>query len=188
VASLTGSGLLDVGGGRVTVTSGLTGSAVRDLIVAGSGDGSWNGTAGITSSAVAAAVAASTARSLGWLDNGDGSVTVGFAAPGDTDLDGVVDVLDLANVMSSGAYGSSLAATWAQGDFTYDGVVDILDVSALLGSGLYGQSPYTAALEADSGVAVRAVPSDLSTIDAAFAAFAMEQSSATPRKRTPRVG
>lgn len=45
--------------------------------------GSWKGTSG-TTSRVAATSAGD--RTVGWLDNGDGSVAVAFAAAGDTNL------------------------------------------------------------------------------------------------------
>ena len=43
-------------------------------------------------------------RAGGYLDIGDGSVMCGYAAPGDTNLDWSVDILDIAGFMSSGLF------------------------------------------------------------------------------------
>jgi autotransporter-associated beta strand protein len=97
-------GLTDVGSGYVTVAAGLS---VADMLVAlnaGRGDSSWSGTSGITSSTAAADLAVSIPRTLGWLDNGDGSVAFAFAAPGDTNLDWNVDILDAADFLTTGLY------------------------------------------------------------------------------------
>ena len=82
---------------------------------------------------------------MGWLDHGDGSLTVAFAAPGDTNLDGTVDVLDVANFVTIGRYNAGDAggvADWADGDFTYDGLVDALDLSEFISSGLVDAGSY----------------------------------------------
>jgi hypothetical protein len=126
----------------VTVASGLTATGLVTAIVAGRGDGSWTGTSGITSSVAASDVAVSIPRAVGWLDNGDGSVTAAFAAPGDTNLDWQVDVLDASNFLSFGKYDTGLPATWLEGDFNYDGVVDVLDASDFFGTGLYDTGSY----------------------------------------------
>ena len=86
-------GLVDLGNGLVTVASGLSPTDLVTAIQAGRGDGSWTGTRGITSSVAATAVASSIPRAVGWLDNGDGSVTAAFAAPGDTNIDWQVCLL-----------------------------------------------------------------------------------------------
>jgi len=135
-------GLTDVARGAITVAGGLSAADLVTAIVSGMGDGSWNGTSGITSSAAAAAVAANVPRSVGWLDNGDGSVRFSFAAPSDTNLDWQVDVLDAANFLAGGRFDTGLPATWNEGDFTYDGVVDILDAASFLSVGLFDAGPY----------------------------------------------
>ena len=141
VPSLANNGLIDVGLGTLTVAVGLSGRTLQNQIAAGFGDGSWNGTSGITSSAAAA----TPYRAVGWVDNGDSSVTFGFAAEGDTNLDGVVDVGDLQNMLASGKYGTGAAAVWAEGDFNFDGVVDVSDLQDVLASGLYGRGGYRSA-------------------------------------------
>jgi autotransporter-associated beta strand protein len=149
-------GLVDVSNGLVTVASGLSATDLVTAIVAGRGDGSWTGTSGITSSVAATDVAVSIPRAVGWLDNGDGSVTAAFAAPGDTNLDWQVDVLDASNFLSFGKYDTGLPATWLEGDFNYDGVVDVLDASDFFGTGLYDTGNYNTA--SGSVGAVAAVP------------------------------
>jgi autotransporter-associated beta strand protein len=148
-------GLVDVGNGKVTVASSLSAASLVTAIVAGRGDGSWTGTTGITSSVAASDLASGTPRAVGWLDNGDGSVTAAFAAPGDTNIDWVVDVLDAGNFLTFGKYDTGLPATWLEGDFNYDGVVDVLDASEFFGTGLYDTGNYNTPAGA-SGIA--AVP------------------------------
>ena len=140
--SLAATGLVDVTSGGITIASGVSSAALVARIVQGRADGSWTGTSGITSSAAAADVAASIPRAVGWLDNGDGSVTAAFAAPGDTNIDWVVDVLDAGNFLTFGKYDTGLPATWLEGDFNYDGVVDVLDASEFFGTGLYDAGSY----------------------------------------------
>ncbi len=140
--SLAATGLVDVTSGGITIASGVSSAALVARIIQGRADGSWNGTSGITSSAAAADVAASIPRAVGWLDNGDGSVTAAFAAPGDTNIDWQVDVLDAGNFLTFGKYDTGLPATWLEGDFNYDRVVDVLDASEFFGTGLYDAGSY----------------------------------------------
>jgi hypothetical protein len=152
-------GLIDVGSGMITVTGGLSATDTVAAIRAGFGDGSWNGTRGITSSVAAADVAASVPRAVGWLDNGDGSVTFAFAAPGDANLDWSVDILDAANFLSFGKFDTGLPATWLEGDFRYDGVVDILDAADFFATNLFDAGSYNPPTAASSSAgAVAAVP------------------------------
>ena len=147
---------MDVTTGQVTITSGMTPAVLVARLVEGRGTGGWNGTSGITSSSAAADLAAGTMRAVGWLDNGDGSLLVAFAAPGDTNLDEKVDILDAANFVGSGTYDSGMPADWLAGDFTYDGLVDILDAAEMLATGLYDTGPYNPPSSGIGGVA--AVP------------------------------
>jgi autotransporter-associated beta strand protein len=143
-------GLIDVGDGLVTVRAGLSASQLTAALAAGRGDGSWNGTSGVVSSVAASS---NGMRAVGWLDNGDGSVTFGYAAPGDATLDGTVDILDVAYFLVSGKFGTGSLASWRDGDFNYDGMADILDASELVASGLYNEGPYGA-----TALSVAAVP------------------------------
>ena len=139
---LAAGGLVDVSHGGMTVTSGMSVPSLVSALIAGRDDGTWGGTSGITSSAVAANVALGEERAVGWLDNGDGSVFFAYAAPGDTNLDGLVDVLDGSNFSTSDKYDQNLPSSWFQGDFNYDGIVDVLDASFFVTTGLYNEGYY----------------------------------------------
>ena len=171
VGTLAG-GLLDVGNGSITVASGLSAAGVVTAIVAGRADGSWAGTSGITSSAAASDMAASIPRSVGWLDNGDGSVTAAYAAPGDTNLDQQVDILDAGNFLTLGMFDTALPATWFEGDFNYDNQVDILDASEFFGTGLYDTGNYNPAAGSVAAVPEPTMPVAIILAIAAHAAIA----------------
>ncbi|MFM7244243.1 MAG: beta strand repeat-containing protein [Planctomycetaceae bacterium] len=131
---------IDLGAGRIDIAAGgVSSAALKADVLAGRGAGLWTGTSGITSAAVAVA---GTGRAVGWYAAGDGSFRVGFAASGDTDLDGLVDILDAANFVAGGRYDAGIAADWQDGDFTYDGLLDILDAAEFLGTGLYDAGGY----------------------------------------------
>ena len=157
----TGNGLMDVTSGALTITGGLTAPQLVAELLEGRGNGSWTGTSGITSSTAAAAVAASTQRAVGWLDNGDGSLTVAYAAPGDTNLDWSIDILDAANFLAGGKFDTGLPATWLEGDFSYDGIVDILDAADFLFTGLYNTGNYNTAPGVSGAVAAVPEPSSV---------------------------
>jgi fibronectin-binding autotransporter adhesin len=133
-------GLVDVGNGSITVSSGLTVADMLTAITSGYNGGTWTGTTGITSSTAAANTAAGSVRAIGWLDNGSGSVTFAFAAPGDVNLDGLIDVLDAAALSSSGRFNDT--AVWSEGDFNYDGIYDDLDNALFVSTGLFDAGPY----------------------------------------------
>ena len=66
---------------------------------------------------------------LGWIDNTTThQVTVGYTLYGDANLDGRVNVSDLAVLAAN--YRKSVNG-WANGDFNYDGVVDVKDLALL---------------------------------------------------------
>ncbi|MFM7207258.1 MAG: PA14 domain-containing protein [Planctomycetaceae bacterium] len=144
--ALASTARLDVGRGRL-VTAGAVADpvALRKRLAAGRGDGSWSGVSGIVSGAVAADVAAGRSRAVGWVANGDGSITLGYAAAGDTNLDGVVDVLDAANFVMGGTFDAGSESSWSEGDFNYDGVIDVLDVSDFISGGLVDMGGYAGA-------------------------------------------
>jgi len=161
---------VDVGNGRLTVASGLTPTDLVTAIVTGRGDGSWTGTSGITSSVAAASVASSIPRAVGWLDNGDGTVTAAYAAPGDTNLDWTIDILDAGNFLAGGKFDTGLPATWLEGDFSYDGIVDILDAADFFATGLYDAGSYNTPSGMSAGVA--AVPEPTTPVGLVLAAAA----------------
>ena len=151
----TAGGRLDLGRGGATIAAGgMTSSSLLADLAAGFTAGTWSGTSGIMSSAVATAQAAGQLRTIGWADAGDGTLQVAYAAPGDTNLDGLLDVLDAANILAGGLFDSGAPAIWTQGDFNYDAVLDILDAADFLSTGLFDQGPY----EASAAAAVAAVP------------------------------
>jgi autotransporter-associated beta strand protein len=132
-------GLVDVGTGMVTVANGLTPTALVTALQSGRAGGSWTGPSGITSSAAASS---NGTRTVGWLDNGNGSVTFSYAAPGDTNLDWTVDILDAGNFLTRGKFDTGLPATWIEGDFNYDATVDILDAADFFATSLYDAGSY----------------------------------------------
>jgi len=158
--STAGAGLVDIGSGQLTILHGLTSPGAAALVRSARGDGSWRSETGVGSTAVAAAVARGQSRAVGWMVHGDGSVTFGYAAAGDANLDGMVDVLDGASWLSTGLFDTGTAAGWYQGDFTADGVCDILDISEMVATGLYDAGPYLP--QAATGIA--AVPEPASTL------------------------
>jgi autotransporter-associated beta strand protein len=173
-------GRLDLGRAALTVASGLTPAGVIAALATGRGDGSWNGASGIVSSTAGASVMAGSDRRIGWLENGDGSITLGSTAPGDTNLDGQVDILDASNLFTGGRYDAGTGGTWNAGDFNYDGVVDILDIADFFTANQYDAGPVN-----QSPTPVRdASTGEPSSGALAFAAYADEaQSRTTTRKR-----
>jgi len=70
------------------------------------------------------------------------------AMPGDTNLDGMLDLLDAANLIAAGEFDSGLAATWAEGDFNGDSLVDLLDAADFLTTNLFDAGGYAGAAAA----------------------------------------
>ncbi len=150
-----GGGRLDIGAGQVSIAAGgITAADLRAEIIAGRNGGAWNGASGIMSSASASSAGG---RAVGYVVNGDDSATVSFAAPGDVDLSGAVNVFDLVSINSAGKYGSGAASVWSQGDFNYDGVTNVFDLVSVNTAGVYGQGNYFPAAPT-IGSAVSAVP------------------------------
>jgi len=143
-------GLIDLGLGRLELPAGAIDAAdLVSAIVSARGDGGWNGTAGIGSTSIAGAAD----RAVGWCER-DGTIVIGYAATGDTNLDGVIDAIDLSNFLGAGCFDTGLPAEWQDGDFNYDGVVDVLDVADFVGAGLLDTGSYLPA----SSPALAAVP------------------------------
>jgi len=174
--TLDATGRIDLGKGGIVLAGGWNASDLRTKILAGLGDGSWNGTSGITSSVAAA----TPYRAVGWIDNGDGTATIAFAAEGDTNLDGLVDISDLQNILASGMYGTGADATWADGDFNLDAVVDISDLQDILAGGLYGKGAYN--VQQQPAVLTAAAPAPQTstvTVDPLALAFAINPDATT---------
>lgn len=175
-------GLLDIDRATLTVASGMTQASLVAGLLAGRGDGSWNGANGITSGPASAAVAAGIPRAIGWIDNGDGSFTMQFTATGDSDLDGSVDILDVANFTAGGRFNAGPGSDWSGGDFNYDGYVDILDIPDFVAAYVSQNAAQNQAAAAPQGTAIQL--SGMSPLDAAFAAFAGSTSGSTGETST----
>jgi hypothetical protein len=114
------------------------------------GDGSWGGSSGITSGSAAAAGGT---RAVGYMIDAGVAATIAFAAPGDANLDGLVDLDDIVGFVNAELFDTGLAATWATGDFDYNGLVDLDDVIKFVGTGLYDKGSYLPAALGGLGVA-----------------------------------
>jgi autotransporter-associated beta strand protein len=137
--AVTDGGVIDVGSGRLVVAAGgITADQVRQMLLAGRSGGGWGGVAGIVS---AAAAASGGTRTVGYRVDQAG-VTIAYAAAGDVDLDGVVDVADVSVLVAAGEFNRGIAATWSLGDFNYDGLFDLLDTADLVVAGVFNVGPY----------------------------------------------
>ena len=154
---------LQIADGVLSVPAGNHLAAeVRSLIVAGRDDVS--GRRGITASA-----SSPPGLTVGWRFDST-YLHLAPAIAGDSNLDGLVDIIDIAEIISAGVYDASVGATWAAGDTNHDGLVDILDIAEILQTGVFNAGPYRGLT---TGVA--AVPdSQLSSLEAIFAAMASE--------------
>jgi autotransporter-associated beta strand protein len=138
---LDAAGRIDIGVGRLTAAAGLAESTLRQLMLAGHNGGGWDGSSGFVSSA------ATLGRTVGYVID-QALVTIAYAVPGDTNLDGVVDVIDVVNLMDNLNAPSGDDVDWSGGDFNYDGMVDQLDLSDFLAAGVFDQGPYLSAEDA----------------------------------------
>jgi len=169
-------GLLDLGRGRVMVAAGgMTRAALLADLAAGRASGDWAGQAGLTSSVAAADLARGVLRTVGWIEGGDGSLLVGYAAAGDSNVDGVVDILDAAGFLAGGRFDNWSAAVWSEGDFNYDGIVDMLDVADFVSVNLFDRGPYVGTGAAAPGVAAVPEPASLGWLAVAGAAVILSR-------------
>jgi alpha-amylase len=144
---------LDVGSSRLSIAGdGTTETALRTALQAGRNGGDWNGGTGIGTSATVAGT-----RAVGYARDGTGFV-VAFAASGDANLDGSVDVFDLVQINTGNAYGGSAGGTWSNGDFDYDGRTTVFDLVAVQTAGQYGAGHYLPAASASLAGGVATVP------------------------------
>lgn len=171
VADGAGGGRVDLGAGQLTVAAGgISAADLRADIIAGRNGGGWNGSSGLTSSAAAASGGT---RAVGYVVAGDGTAQASFAAPGDTNLNGTVDVFDLVGINSGGKYGAGTAAIWNQGDFNYDGVTNVFDLVGINTAGAYGRGNYFPASPAvAAGVNAVPEPTAWAAVGAGLAALA----------------
>jgi len=174
--SLAGTSRLEMSTGRLAVAAnGFHESDIRSWLIAGRNNGTWDGTYGITSTF------AGGDRAIGYRVV-DGALEMACAAPGDSNLDGVIDILDLGEILSAGRFNTGETANWQQGDTNYDGVFDLLDLSEILGTGLFNQGTYVNQGGASSAAAETssAASFDQSLV---FAALASEQKPAGVKAR-----
>ena len=178
-------GKVDVGYGGFTLGAGSHSiTDVRNLLQAGRGNGDWGGAYGITSRFASAF----DGLGVGYASNSDGSATIGFAASGDTNLDKVIDLLDVANLIGSGKFDQGLPAEWDEGDSNYDGVLDALDAADFFQANRYDKGTYVPASRAASVSGIAGDASGLlSPSQAAFAALAASVSSENPPVRKTRI-
>ncbi|MFM1904121.1 MAG: hypothetical protein RLZZ440_2021 [Planctomycetota bacterium] len=146
-------GFVDLGVGRIEIGSGATAAGLRAAILTARGSGDWLGGAGIGSSA---GELVGGGRTIGYTVAADGSAVVAFAAAGDLDLNGSVDIFDLAALRGSAVFGTATTADWAAGDMNYDGVANLFDLVAIGAAGAFGQGNYLP--QAAATVAGTAVP------------------------------
>jgi autotransporter-associated beta strand protein len=141
--SMNPLGRIEFGTGRLSIAAaGITEAVVQQMLILGRNGGAWDGTAGFSSRA-----ALGRGRALGYVATPD-AITIAYAATGDGNLDGIVDLLD-ANGIASGLQSiEPSGAAWYTGDYNYDGAVDVLDIFDFLSSGLFDQGVYLTASEA----------------------------------------
>jgi formylglycine-generating enzyme len=170
LADGAGGGRVDLGAGQLTVAAGgISAADLRADIIAGRNGGGWNGSSGLTSSAAAASGGT---RAVGYVVAGDGTAQASFAAPGDTNLNGTVDVFDLVGINSGGKYGAGTAAVWSEGDFNYDGVTNVFDLVGINTAGAYGRGNYFPASPAVAGLNAVPEPTAWGAVGAGLAALA----------------
>jgi autotransporter-associated beta strand protein len=143
--SAEAGGFVDLGGGRIEIGGGATKTGLRDDLRAARAGGDWSGRTGIGSTAPGME---SGFRTVGYKVAADGSAVVAFAAPGDLDLNGAVDVFDLVALRNSGLFGTTTAAHWADGDMNYDGLANLFDLVAISAGGAFGEGSYLPGLVA----------------------------------------
>lgn len=154
--SILSGGTLDLSNNSLSVSYAGQSDPVADIrtqLLGAYDNGKWDGP-GIQSSAVATAVAVHT---LGYADSADvaslpaNTVLVKYTIPGDTDLNGVVDLADYTAVVRN--FGKP-GASWSQGDFGYDGAVGLDDYTTVVRA--FGGN--ASALVAAFGAAAAPVP------------------------------
>jgi autotransporter-associated beta strand protein len=130
---------IEVGLGGLRIASGgVTADRVRELLIQGRNGGRWDG-AGIAS----ASAQQGSSRAVGYRLLASGDIHIGWAAPGDANLDGTIDVRDLNLLVANSRYGVTGGTTgWWQGDLNYNGVFDTSDLNMLINAALFGQGSY----------------------------------------------
>ena len=166
--SLAASARVDLGTSGLRIApGGFDTTRLRGALATGREEGAWVGI-GSTAATVGSD------RTVGWLVEGDGAILVAFAAPGDVNLDGIVDTSDLAAMLAAGAFDAGEGGVWADGDFNGDGLVDSLDIGEYLAAGQFDRGPYrTAGSQEPEGASDHGVLSTIDPVALAFAALAL---------------
>jgi autotransporter-associated beta strand protein len=137
-------GRIELGIGRLSIAAaGIAETAVRQMLILGRNGGAWDGTEGFSSRAATPG----RGRALGYVVTPN-AITIAYAAVGDGNLDGIVDLLDVGGMSAGLESIEPLGAAWYSGDYNYDGFVDVLDVYDFLSTGLFDQGSYLTASEA----------------------------------------
>ena len=137
--SIEAGGFVDLGRGRLMLPPSAY--SLADIVAAlksGRAGGSWAGNSGLTTRHAGSVIGGG----LGYVVHPDGRLTVGFAATGDANLDGTVNIFDVSAIAASNKYNTGAKGSWFEGDFNYDGVINVFDVSDLLGTSLYNTGAY----------------------------------------------
>jgi hypothetical protein len=110
-------------------------------LISGYNNGAWNGI-GINSTVAANSGGT---RRVGYLDDSDASeILFETVYGGDSNLDGVVDAVDLSALAAN--WGSN--GYWEDGDFTYDNLVNVADLKILANNWQSGTAAPTVSLDA----------------------------------------
>jgi chitinase len=115
--SITNGGKLNLQGGQFTIPDKLI-TQITGYITQGYNLGHWNGTGIISSTAASGAY-----NAIGYFDNGT-SLTVGFTAYGDANLDGLINADDISLMLTGQSTGKT---RWQDGNFNYDNQINADD-------------------------------------------------------------
>lgn len=133
------SGKVNIGFGKLIIKAGgLRHDDLRNVLIGGRNNGNWDGPYGfVTTSSY------NNIKDIGYIFGEGGDIIVSWASPGDTNLDGMVDILDVTNILAGNKYDvPNSNPSWSDGDFNYDGIVDILDISFFLSANNYDSGIY----------------------------------------------
>jgi autotransporter-associated beta strand protein len=132
------------GTGKLDITNNI-------LIAPGSAGDAENLIAGANHNVISSSITMSNGLALGYgvAASPANNFEIRTTLLGDTDLDGHVNVADLANL--AGNFGVTAGATWLQGDLDYNGTVNVADLADLAGN--FGKD-----LGPSSGTAGAALP------------------------------
>ena len=178
------NGRLEVGTGQIRVAAGgYDAASIRSALVAGRSGGDWQGGVsgvGITSEFAMDGIQ----RAIGYrIVASTNELRLGFAAFGDTNLDGKVSSTDVTLINNARRFGQAASPStgWADGDFNYDGRVTSTDITMFNNTQLFGKGSYLPVAPSSQSVTTT-VPGTISAD--LWAAYAVATESKTvPKKR-----